>query len=239
MQSIYNFLDSMVYPIALKGIPISSILSILSIILIGFFSLSGYNGGDEIYIRNVHIILLISVVLATLISGLYGSYFTGLFAAFTVLSNIFVLTNTGYSNDGIDKDSVLFGADVCSLFLLIFVLVITKDRYFYSECLRNSNVPKNAEKIFALTRSLIYGRDNLSDIEKTDLIKNIGRLYKEQGYTVLANRAEKLAITYYQYNNLFKSLTERQFGGSYSRNFESAVELIDCAKYAQENNENL
>lgn len=239
----FDILDKMMYPIAIRGIPIASILRILSVLLLGFFSLNQYDSWNNAYIRNVHIVIIIAVIYTVLIYAddikHAHNYFFYMPGSLAIIFNLFVLTDTGYSSDGMSKESLLISTDLISLFFLSFSLISIKDKYFYSNYLPYSSVPQNMEKVFALTKALMYGKNHFSQKEFIDLLYSISLLYEENGYSVIANRVAKLSIAYTEYYHLLVSITSRELGGGFSPEFKNTAELIHFAEIAQKENKNI
>lgn len=231
------------FPIAIKGIPIATILRIISILLIGFCSLFNYNNWDEVFIRNVHIVAFISVLYTVIIyaddiknEDSFSFYF---FAFVVAMSNIFVIANIRQSSESMSREEVIMSVDILNLLLLSFSLVYIKDKYFYSNYLFYSGIPKNEDRIFALTKALVYGKETLYDFEMSAIITRLSELYKESGYTIMSNRAEKFESVYNQYNILFKSVTSRYLQNSFYSEFNDVSDLVGYADYVQRTREDV
>ena len=238
--SRFNFLDRMMYPMAIKGIPISLMLRILSICLIGFFSLYHYYGWNDVYIRNVHIVIFITIFYTAFIyaddSIHNDSVFFYIITFGILISNIFVFFDTGYEPGIMNQQYQLIVTDMTNLFFISFSLISIKDRHFYSNYLMYSRIPKNKERLFAYTRSLIYGKDYLYDFEMKKLLKSISYFYSEMGYPLMTARADKLLSCYNEYILNMGYLTRRDTG--LHSEFNNADELINQANAIEKKTNN-
>lgn len=203
----FPFVQKLIIPIALKGIPVSSILRIITLICV-VINLSNPEFSNYILQRNIIILSLITI---TFIFLLGDSDYGFLYAIAGLV--LLLLIASIYKWEDHPSDSVIN--------FLIFIWMLTsffyiKDRCFYAKLLSvshsvhdNNNV---IETLYYRIKSLNYGKNYFDDRQTISILEDISSCYKLIGCNKLSEKANLLIQSKVKYLENTKYI----FGQPYS-----------------------